>query len=49
MKKLIKIPPQFYKKLNVKIKIPTIKCKICGITVLDTPTNRIYNLSIKEN
>ena len=42
-KKLIKVPKGFFKKLKCDIKIPTIKCAMCGQKVLDTPSNRIRN------
>jgi len=50
--KEIQIPKSFFKKLKCKIKLPTIKCNICGEEILDTPTNRmsnfINNLTIKN-
>ena len=42
--KTIKIPKNFFKKLKWKVKLPTIKCIICGEDVLNTPTNRLKNL-----
>lgn len=51
-KKTIKIPKDFYKKLDCQpIKVPTIQCLLCGEIILDTPTNRIkftnHNLTNK--
>lgn len=43
MNKTIKIPKKFFKKLNLNIKVPTIRCKKCGEEILDTPTNRLKN------
>ena len=37
------IPKDFYKPFKAKIKLPTIKCKVCGKKILDTPTNRVNN------
>lgn len=45
-KKFIKIPKGFFEKLKYSVKVPTIKCAICGHRILDTPTNRIENQAI---
>lgn len=40
--KVIKIPKDFFKKLNFKITAPTFICS-CGEEVLDTPENRLQS------
>lgn len=41
-KKRFKIPQGFFKKLNIKIELPTFKCKICGKKILDCTRNWNY-------
>lgn len=40
-KRYIKIPKDYFKDVDFKITLPTIKCKICGQDILDTPQNRM--------
>jgi len=34
-----KLPKGYFDKLDFKIEIPTITCKICGEKILATPSN----------
>ncbi len=52
-KKIFKLPKDFlkhrrHKILNFKFDIPTIKCTLCGDTIIATPTNILNNKIWKD-
>ena len=40
----VPIQKEFFKKFKWRLELPTIKCKVCGEDILDTPTNRLKNI-----